>query len=341
MLILDFGAVSSAPVSPAVHRSGYAAKRFTRNADLCRSVMEICALPEVIALGHTCRDLRPVALCVAQIRFESQTRRFFPARASELPTVLYRCKAVITGSVALRMLYEPKVITSAPRDLNIVVASGGGLKKLTEWLIDNDYQLDKDFLVEDSMSPCIKSFWAYILGNRIITVSESIHSDILDVVVNSPSTADMTFMTAGGLVTLYPDITLSHRTVLTNIGKRVVQNEESMGCMSCPNIIVGETNDFLHHPCGDLCPTAWRHAGTDNALLCMDWDMRYSIQQFVKRSNADWRINSVCHNPHCGNFSRAFDTSGEAFTVRPPPSLSYDVMMRKEKIKCHVPVLLS
>ncbi|KAH7907432.1 hypothetical protein BJ138DRAFT_1213806 [Hygrophoropsis aurantiaca] len=331
--------VSSSPLAPKKNPAhlGSAMHEVTKKPDVARYLMEMCALHEIVALGHTCKNLRPVAFDVTRSRFKSLIQPFFPLRNSEFPTVLQRTKSVVTGSAALAMLLKPSDIAEAPRDLNLVVPKGS-YKQLVDWIIDNGYSIDEDYETKSCLSRYIKTFTAFAFGQQMVTVTECICSDVLDVIVNSPSTADMAFMTGGGIVTLYPGLTLSLKTILSYTGLGVLKSDELLGCMSSSNFAVHKSSKFLSHPCGALCPVAWRHAGTDGALTCMDWDLRFSIRSVVKESNADWRLGATCKNRHCLNYFKDTDTAADVFTIRTPPSLIYDVEPRKELIGNHKPV---
>ncbi|KAH7903733.1 hypothetical protein BJ138DRAFT_1107425 [Hygrophoropsis aurantiaca] len=286
----------------------------------------MCALPEVIALGHTCRDLRPVAFRVAQYRFESL----------ELPRLLQRSKAVITGSAALAMLFEPATVPRAPGDLNLI-APVGGVDLLAGWLVDNGYTKVQRNRVNQALYPYIRSFSSYTFGFRSVTVSESLCTDVMDLIVNCPSTGDMTMMTGGGIVTLYPRFTLSHAAMLSRSGERADEHQVLIGCMASGYISNHDTSEITSQLCGSMCVSTWRHAATDEALLCMQWDQRYSIAPLVKSSNADWRIAARCRNPLCSNYSASFNVDAEIFTARPLPVLSYDIGPTINRIQNHKP----
>ncbi|KAH7903864.1 hypothetical protein BJ138DRAFT_1119972 [Hygrophoropsis aurantiaca] len=89
------------------------------------------------ALGNTSHTCRPMFEHVAQKRFSSIAKQFFPDNANELPMALHRNNGVITGSAALYVLmgrfYEQ------PRDLNIIVTQGK-MTEMEEWLNSVGYE---------------------------------------------------------------------------------------------------------------------------------------------------------------------------------------------------------
>ncbi|KAH7905653.1 hypothetical protein BJ138DRAFT_1118274 [Hygrophoropsis aurantiaca] len=308
--------------------------RFTGNKDICRIILEKSALPEIIAMGHTCTDLRPVAFLVAQQRFLSLMSAFFPDRVQEFASILHCSKGIISGSIALAMLLGATDIH--PQDLNIIIPYGRK-EDLTNWLVDNDYRQDESYAVHPALTPCIHTFECYVVDDSLVTISECNCSDVFDVIVNSPTTADMTLITAGGVITLYPDFTLAHHTIRCPGGKFILTEEEPLGCFSNQSMPIHKSASFLSTSCKLLCPMYWRHSRTDQSILCMDWDQRFSIRSILQNSNADWRISEKCTNKHCENNCTDIKKAADVFAVRQQPALIYHVNDIKDLMMQYLP----
>jgi hypothetical protein len=82
------------------------------------------------------------------------------------------------------------------------------------------------------MRSTVKTFKEfYHLGIHIMLTESKDKKDVMRVIVNCPTTADMTFITPGGAATLYPTMTFKYFNYLTETGRKLV-NHEKLGSVS-------------------------------------------------------------------------------------------------------------
>jgi len=93
-------------------------------------------------------------------------------------------------------------------------------------------------------------------------MSEYAHSNPWDIVLSSQTSADITAMTGGGLVVLYPEWTMNH-VALKNQGATHRSQDDGMGAMIDSEFHLEQTTDFLATPCKGRCPAHWRKLGED------------------------------------------------------------------------------
>jgi hypothetical protein len=170
-----------------------------------------------------------------------------------------------------------------------------------------------------------------------ITVSEATPEGVFKLITASPTTADMIIMTAGGLTVFYADWTLAG-IALTNhtitdpaIGKHI-------GCMQRPRFQLRTNTEFLNGPCGARCPVLWRNvAGQGTQSLTLEWDGRFSLLSFIRRSQTIWRLSEHCNNSACMH-----NPINNSRTARLPPNpMPHDlrsIQMQEARIASHVPV---
>ncbi|KAH7903664.1 hypothetical protein BJ138DRAFT_1120160 [Hygrophoropsis aurantiaca] len=227
------------------------------------------------ALGSTSHTCRPMFEHVAQRRFSSIAKQFFPDNTNELPMALHCNQGVITGSAALYVLmgrfYEK------PRDLNIIVTQGK-LTEMEEWLNSVGYEETNNEEVHVGLSLFILDFKIFWAQSNIITLAESMGPDIMEIIIHSPTTTDMTFITAGGVATLYPNWTLNDANVISPTGEWEQHGGGKIGSVNAGRGNIYKDNAFMNEACGPVCPGLWRNVRTDTNLMVVDWDWRYSAR---------------------------------------------------------------
>lgn len=187
-------------------------------------ILPLLFLPKLHSLGQTCKMLCRegyliIMHCVNTI-LDPFTMEFY----WEFFHTLRCTKAIIIGSCALDMMLGMR--QTPPRDLNIVVPHGSLL--LMETFIQDVLSYHSIAAVcHSSLSPIVHNFRKYGRQGKIITISEPKRlMDPLHVVLNSPSTSDMTFITAGGAVSFYLELTRNYHTVKTMSGERVLRGQK-------------------------------------------------------------------------------------------------------------------
>lgn len=267
--------------------------------------------------------MRALSCEVVQRRF---TQVVEPFARSQLATFLSAVKdtnGIITGSAARAMVNHDE---SYPmRDLNIIVPHNE---------FGNLHATIKDMLgftpisrmAHPAIAPCISKFQKYAFHERFITLSASHeHQSVLHIILNAPTTADMLFMTTGGVCYFYPKWFEAGLAIASHTGNLVPWNNK-LGCAGelMDDIEVLEKGtDFLRTSCGRLCPTFWHHIEQKHLRLSVDWNTEDSVTNIVHNVDVEWRLNVACMNWQCphhisvmsGNFegsgarSREFETN--------------------------------
>jgi hypothetical protein len=78
------------------------------------------------------------------------------------------------------------------------------------------------------------------------------------VVACSTTAADMTFMTAGGVATLYPKFTLYGKNVCSEDTQQFHGRENRIGTSKGDALALEGDTSFLGSPRGRSCPSLWR-----------------------------------------------------------------------------------
>ncbi|KAG2741542.1 hypothetical protein P692DRAFT_20880087 [Suillus brevipes Sb2] len=117
-------------------------------------------------------------------------------------------------------------------------------------------------------------------------------------VLNSPTTADMTFITAGGAVSFYPDLTRNYHAVKTMTGEGVLQGQR-LGSIGGDRFDIHPNMTFLNGPCNSLCPALWHHVSNHKEYAVVDWDRRFSVKSMLYNNDVEWRLNDYCFNSKC------------------------------------------
>ncbi|KAG1871222.1 hypothetical protein DFJ58DRAFT_722650 [Suillus subalutaceus] len=144
--------------------------------------------------------------------------------------VLNAARGVVVGSCALNMILG---MPSYPaNDLNIVVPEGE-FDNMDEFITVRLGFVSGTTTIHRIMKGTIQTFTKYTHLGISITLSEAKDKDVVQVIMKSPTTADMSFMTPRSAATFYPDMTFEHVSCLTDTAKRMVESEK-FGSMRCP-----------------------------------------------------------------------------------------------------------
>ncbi|KAG0707646.1 hypothetical protein DFH29DRAFT_871301 [Suillus ampliporus] len=247
------------------------------NVNLLNMILPLLFLPELHSLGQTCKILHKEELLMILHRFNTILDPFTAQFYWEFYQTLQHMKAIIVGSCALDMMLGTR--NTLPRDLNIVVSHGS--LSLMETFI-------KDVLSYHS-----------IATGKVITITEAkrlMHP--LHVVLNGPSTVDMMFITAGGAVSFYPELTRNYHTIKTMSGEGIGTGQK-LGSIGKDRFDVHPNISFLNRPCHELCPSLWRHLSNHKEFITVDWDQRFSAKSILYNTDIEWHLNNYCFNPNC------------------------------------------
>jgi hypothetical protein len=100
------------------------------------------------------------------------------------------------------------------------------------------------------------------------------------VIACSNATADMTFMTAGGAATLYPEFTLYGKNIHSEYTQQIHHGGENRIGTSKSDALALETDmSFLRGPCGRSCPSLWRSITDYGPYGVFGWDARYDVKR--------------------------------------------------------------
>ncbi|KAG1748250.1 uncharacterized protein EDB91DRAFT_1244967 [Suillus paluster] len=239
-----------------------------------------------------CREELPLILR----RFNTILYPFITQFNWEFYRTLQHMKAIIVGSCALDMMLGTR--NTPPRDLNIVVPHGS--LTLMETFIQNVLSYHSIAAVcHPSLSLVVHDFRKYGRHRKIITVSKPKHlMHPLHVVLNSPSTSDMTFITAGGGVSFFSDLTREYHTLKTMSGEGVLTGQK-LGSIGKERFDVHVDTSFLNGPCHHLCPALWRHLSNRKEYVTVDWDQRFSVKSILYDNDIEWCLNDYCFNRKC------------------------------------------
>ncbi|KAG2039384.1 hypothetical protein BDR03DRAFT_1009017 [Suillus americanus] len=216
----------------------------------------------------------------------------------ELCHTMHVTRAIITGSCTRQMLSGDD---SPVDNLNIVVTNGGF--DLFHTLIENTllyewvHRSTKPHYVFDSSA---QRFARFKFRDLYITIMEAKIDGLFKVVLCSPTTADMLFMTAGGFGMLYPEWTLNNITVVNWMILRGNQDYDKVRCICHNRFVCNDDTSFMTGACRQLCPTQWRYISDfGETLLVVDWDARFSLRSMIRTSHMIWRLAEHCHNSSC------------------------------------------
>jgi hypothetical protein len=205
--------------------------------------------------------------------------------------------AVITGLCAMAMMTGEYTLTD---NLNFLIVCGGrtGFQaflietlqyRLVQWNVRLNYAFDR----------MCSSFAVFFKGTKYITMTEAGDEGLFKLVLSVHTTADMLFMTPGGLTSFYPSLThlgitlANHMLVLPATGQR-------LGCMKHNQFKLHMSMSSVRHTCGEDCPILWHKvADQGTRSLVAEWDSCFSMKDLIQNSNAIWQLALHCENPDC------------------------------------------
>ncbi|KAG1722120.1 hypothetical protein EDD22DRAFT_854228 [Suillus occidentalis] len=208
------------------------------------------------------------------------------------------CSAVITGSAARAMVFGHD--GEHPVDLNLVVPHGSFRTLHAFVKCDLGYRsVTKS--AHPAIAPAVCLFRKYESNGRTITLSAPRPSQsILQIILNAPSTADMVFMSAGGVAWFYPQL-LKQGVAIRSRSSNFVPLDCKLGYVGGVTRLMRLENDleFTRRACGSSCPTLWHHVD-DTSLRCfVDWNSEDTVTDLFGDVDVEWRLSLYCTNSHC------------------------------------------
>ena len=251
----------------------------------------------------TCRSLWSLAREKIENRYNALIAPFVRMNIKQFNLLTYSHQLLITGSCALSMVLPWS--GHQPRDLNLLVPVTG-FEDVNQFLIHELAYVR----VASTPHPAVKShvaiFEKYQKGPRFVTVASAFwDKDFLEIPLASPTTAEMIVMTAGAVAIFYPDLTLQ-KMGLTRQRGRGMTGTDALGNISELGFAIQDGNDFLEGPCGKLCPSLWHTPRdiSDSPLKLLTWDTRFPVRESVRTSDVEWRLEPVCNNTACVNYTK-------------------------------------
>lgn len=269
----------------------------TANYDIAATILEALMIFDLRNVSRTCRMLRRLVKNVVQRRLTHILGPFIGDMQGPFMRFLREQRGVITGSCAKSMVTGMHEHTA--RDLNIVVPHGG-FNLLHSMLQDTLGFTPISEVAHPALAPHIGRFHIYKAKDRIITMAEPQKQDsVLHIILNAPTTADMIFMTTGGLCVFYPRCLEANIAIKSHAGRLVSYDRKLGTAGELSDLEVQDDTDFLGSSCGDQCPTFWHHVRCQQLRLSVDWDQDDSVTNVFHNVDVEWRLNTYCMNSHC------------------------------------------
>ncbi|KAG1849014.1 hypothetical protein F4604DRAFT_1973357 [Suillus subluteus] len=165
-------------------------------------ILEMLMISDLHAIGGTCHALRDLASEVIRRRFRRLLEPFAGPHFSHFLESLKHSGAIIAGSASRAMVSGNEQGVS--RDLNIIVLYVS-FHALHSFIKHTMGYVTISQAPHPVISPVVSQFRKYASNQRIITLSGALRcQSILQIILNAPTTADMVFMTTGGVCWFYP-----------------------------------------------------------------------------------------------------------------------------------------
>lgn len=270
----------------------------TTNEDIATIIIEALNIVDVASIGRTSHIMHKITHEVCRRRLKCILAPFTDGRYSLFIKALQISKGVITGSAARSMLTGDNIIVN--QDLNIVVPYAG-FSPIDTFVVDQLHYECTSRTPHRALSSIIHHYHQYTANHRTITVACSRPtSSLLHIILNSPCTADMVFMTTGGLTCFYPQWMRQAIAIQTRVG-HLLSNDGDLGCgkKKASDIRIERDTDFLGSACGNRCPTLWHHISQKHLRTSVDWDVDDSVTQVFHNVDVEWRLNEHCSNSAC------------------------------------------
>lgn len=261
-------------------------------------ILETLEIAEVIAMTRTCRSMHRIGRAVVHSRFKRIIGPFAMEAFDCLVDALRHSQGLITGSAARATITGD--IDQDVLDLNIVVPHAN-FHALAKFVMDTlGYSILSDTCQPD-MAGVIEIFGSYTAQSRYITLAcpkRDVH--VLHLIFNAPSTADMVYMTTGGVTQFYPQWMRQGVSIHSRTGN-LVSWDNKLGCAGQfhDHLRVERGTDFIDSACGNRCPTLWHHVSDKRLRESVDWDLAHSVTHTFHNVDIELRLNTYCTNTAC------------------------------------------
>ncbi|KAG2336262.1 hypothetical protein BDR05DRAFT_1006033 [Suillus weaverae] len=293
-------------------------------------------LIDVLAWMPTNTRTRKVGSEMVSARFARIVKLFVRMYIPELCHTMHVTRAIITGSCARQMLSGDD---SHINNLNIIVTNGGF--DLFRTLIENTllYEwVDRTAKPHYAFNSSAQRFTKFKFQDLFITISKAKIDGLFKVVLCSPTTADMLFMTAGGFGMLYPKWTLNNIAVVNRTILRGNRDYDKVGCIRHSGFVCNDDTSFMLGACGQLCPTQWRYISDfGEQSLVVDWDACFSLRSMIRMSHMIWCLAEHCRNNSCP-YNSANNTQVAILPPIPIPCDLATIQIQEARIDNHTPI---
>jgi hypothetical protein len=256
-------------------------------------------LPDVLALRQVSLEIYSWCRAIPDRRLGAILRRFFLGSLDHFLTVMHETGTIITGSCALNMLLG-NLYDVFSSDLNLIVphkkffTMDVFLQKLAGYVT-----AEKQMEAHSSVTGSVTRFVRYRKSHLVISLTQAGVIGPMRVVACGTATADMTFMTAGGVATLYPEFTLCGKNVCCEDTQQFHGRENRIGTSKSDALALENDTSFLGGPCGHSCPLLWRSFADYGPYGVFNWDARYDVKRVFANCDLEWRVHERCVNLHC------------------------------------------
>ncbi|KAH7903101.1 hypothetical protein BJ138DRAFT_1120731 [Hygrophoropsis aurantiaca] len=266
-------------------------QRFIDNYDVVHYFLTLSSLPLLNLMQTVSPALLNIVRGIKIQRYEQILKTFVPSDWIECLKVFDASQTVITGSCALAMFLGPSNVPS-PRDLNLLVPllNVHRLRKFLRKIGYNRTTRDIRRPLENTYVNCFEIFCSPTTSQRI-TVSESTGSDVLRLLLSSPTTADMIFMNHHGLIAFYSRLTTDYVAFRSQPDRpSLLHAQVSSASQSTFNV---------YQTCNEFCLNHWNRTKTldHTSFYSITSPPSKNIQSHVLNNCIEWRLNARCLSP--------------------------------------------
>ncbi|KAJ8595619.1 hypothetical protein M405DRAFT_878123 [Rhizopogon salebrosus TDB-379] len=145
----------------------------------------------------------------------------------------------------------------------------------------------------------------------------------------------MTFMTVGGVATLYPEFTLYGKNVCSEDTQQFHGRENRIGTSKSDALALKSDTSFLGSPCGRSCPSLWRSFADYGPYGVFNWDARCDVKRVFANCDVEWRVHEICVN-HTANGTTTIKI-GSLAPSSVVPANEIDIGVQERIISNHQP----
>ncbi|KAG6918479.1 hypothetical protein DXG01_014106 [Tephrocybe rancida] len=285
------------------------------NTEILRLIFRYCSTHSLVAFSHTERVAQHSVRIYFRLLIADLLNPFLtkPVWRAWFFGFVTHTNAAICGSFASALINPLLDIKSSDVSTNLVVlvprTSGwkwaGLLKKVGYsggFLID--VSLGGEFGGVSHSSRVFRNSSGYT-----ITITESHTPSILPMLLSTPVTSHMNFVTAVGIYCLYPVLAA---VCLSLSRSRHITGSDFVPCAVQDRI---KSLAYTYHSsteewgvaCGTACPAIWRRMSRLEGVGCFRWGGVFPSEQaalddeVVDGHRLKWRLGLECRNVHCPN----------------------------------------